>query len=92
MNLLIGSTCISLSCGLFSSESLFVKPSSSEWEGMRCAHLKYPVMAQPERGDVFHSILIPPFGLLSTILSAEQVNILEREKFYIRPIVLKKKL
>lgn len=55
---------------------------------------KYPVMAQPECGDVFCSVFFFQhfsFHLLNTILSAEQVNILEREKFYITSTVLKKK-
>lgn len=94
MNLLIGNTCISLSYGLFSSESLFVKPSSSEWDGMRCVHFKYPsTLPWLSQNRVMSPAVFLfqhcSFHLLNTILSADQVTILEREKFYIRSIVKK---
>lgn len=72
-----------------------MKPSSFEWAVMKCAHFKYPnTLSWLNQNVVMSSAVFLfqhcLFHLLNTILSVGQVNILEREIFYIRPIVLKK--
>lgn len=64
---------------------------------MKWAHFKYPnTLSWLNQNVVMSSAVFLfqhcSFHLLNTILSAGQVSILEREKFSIRPIVLKEKI
>lgn len=80
--LLTGNPCVSLSCGSFSSESLFMKPSSDSeqvWDGhvpgTQCGLNHSVVMSST--AFLFRRC---SFHLLSTILCADHINVLGREQ------------
>jgi len=82
MKLVTGIPCVSLSCGLFSSESLFLKPSSDS-EKVRDGHVPGTQLGLSQRVVTSSTAFLfqhCSFHLLSTILCADHVNVLGRKQ------------